>query len=242
MNPVVAVGAHPDDLEIFCGGTLALLADRGVPVVGVIVTRGEKGTHQAGVDPEELAAVRRREAAEGARLLGWRDVVWLGFPDGEADRFPQELRERLTAVYRRYRPQAVFTFDPWRPYELHPDHRAVGWAACDARLAAKLPLYYPEQIAAGLKPWDVAELYLYNTDQPDTWFAVDGTFERKLKALRAHQSQFSGQALAELEEALRVEARGYGPRAAAGYAEGFKRLSLGQLQILQDLACRNGEG
>jgi LmbE family N-acetylglucosaminyl deacetylase len=242
VNGVVAVGAHPDDLEIFCGGTLARYARRGVPVVGVIAARGEKGTRQPGADPERLAVVRRAEAEASARLLGLRDLVFLGFPDGELDRVVGALRERLTAVYRRYRPRAVFAFDPWRPYELHPDHRAAGLAAVDARLAAKLPLYYPEQAALGLQPWDVGELYLYNPAQPDTWFAVDETFACKLEALGAHRSQFDDRERQEMAEALRAEARRNGPRAGAEYAEGFKRFRFDGLQILQNFTRQDREG
>lgn len=242
MNSVLALGAHPDDLEIFCGATLARLAGSGVSVVGVIATRGEKGTRRPGVDPEDLATTRRAEAEAGARALGLTGLVFLGFPDGELDRHPAELREKLAALYRRHRPQAVFAFDPWRPYEFHPDHRALGWAASDALLAAKLPLYYPEQLATGLKPWDIAEFYLYHTDQPDTWFGVDGTFARKVQAVRAHRSQFSAEELRELEETLGNEARGWGSRAGAEYGEAFKRLVFGELLIFQSLTRRNGEG
>lgn len=242
MSAVLALGAHPDDLEIFCGATLARLAEGGARVVGCLATRGEKGTRRRGVDPEELAATRRAEAAEGARRLGLAELVWLGFPDGELDRFPYELRERLVALIRRVRPQALFAFDPWRRYELHPDHRALGWAACDARLAAKLPLYFPEQLAAGLEPWDTAELYLYNTDQPDTWFAADGTFGRKLEAIQAHRSQVSTDEQRELEQALRAEARSFGGRGAAAEAEAFKRFVFGELLVFQSLTRRTGEG
>ncbi len=238
----MAVGAHPDDLEVFCGATLALFAARGVPVVGVIATRGEKGDRRPGVNAEALAASRRAEAEAAARILGLVELVSLGFPDGELDRFPDELRRKLAEVYRRCRPQAVFAFDPWRHYEPHPDHRALGWAAVDARLAAKLPLYYPEQVATGLEPWEVAELYLYNTDQPDTWVVVDSTLTRKLEAVRAHRSQFSDEELQKMEEALREEARRHGNRAGAEYAEGFKRLTFGGLQIFQTLTRRTGEG
>lgn len=242
MNPVVAVGAHPDDLEVFCGGTLALLARRGIPVVAVVATRGEKGTHERGVDPQELVRVRKAEATEGARLLGLSELVFLDFPDGELDRFPEELKKRLAALYRRYRPQAVFAFDPWRPYELHPDHRTIGWAASDARLPAKLPLYYPDLLAEGLEPWDVAEFYLYNSDRNDTWFALDEqAFARKLQAVQAHRSQFSDGEMRELLETLEAEARRLGPQAGGGRGEGFKRLVFGDLLIFHSLPGRTGK-
>lgn len=240
MSTILALGAHPDDLEIFCGGALACLADQGERVVGCIATRGEKGTRRAEADPEELARLRRKEAEEGARRLGLADLVWLGFPDGELDRRQPELRQQLVALIRRCRPQAMFVFDPWRRYEFHPDHRTLGLAACDARLAAKLPLYFPEQLAVGLTLWDTPELYLYNTDQPDSWVGVDRTFERKLEAVAAHRSQFSPDELRSLTETLCEDARGYGARAGESYAEAFRRFAFGDLLVFHSLTQGRG--
>ena len=96
------------------------------------------------------------------------------------------------AYIRRLRPEIVFTFDPWAPYEGHQDHRAVSWAAMEAASFSHFPLYYPEQLAAGLKPWLVPQVYYFAKSPIDTNRAVDiggSPIEKKVRALWCFDSQ-----------------------------------------------------
>nr|HID14922.1 PIG-L family deacetylase [Anaerolineae bacterium] len=147
----MAVIAHPDDAEFTCGGTLALWAGQGAEIGYVVCTDGGKGRGDPSLSPEQLAAVRRAEQRAAADLLGVKEVVFLGHPDGELSR-AAGLEAELVLHIRRFRPQVVLTFDPWRPYQLHPDHRAVGLAALSAILAAGNSRYFRGQLAGGSWP------------------------------------------------------------------------------------------
>ena len=131
MQRVMVVAAHPDDLETTCGGTLTLLIQRGAEVVLLLATDGDIGTHDATYTRETLAAVRRIETLEAARLLGLEDVVFLGHHDGELVA-GLDLRAEVALAYRRHQPDTILTFDPVWGGQAHPDHTAAGRAAVDA--------------------------------------------------------------------------------------------------------------
>jgi LmbE family N-acetylglucosaminyl deacetylase len=218
---VLVVEAHPDDAEWYCGGTVALLAQTGAEITFVICTEAEKGSFDPGMNPFALAQTRKAEQEAARQVLGVREIVYLGIPDGEL--LPTlELRKRLALLYRRYRPELVLTFDPWRRDELHPDHRACGTAALDARLPAKMPLYFPN--SEGLATWATPELWLFNTDAPNHFVDVASTFETCLAALRAHASQsvWDDDNLRYLTEMLQTE----GARHGVTYAEVFHRIVI----------------
>jgi LmbE family N-acetylglucosaminyl deacetylase len=221
----MVVVAHPDDMEFYCGGTIAKLAQAGNEVTVVVCTEGDKGTFDLQADPDELAAIRKEEQEEAAKLLGIKGVIYLGYADGELEANPT-IKQELAGLYRQYQPQVLFTFDPWKRYELHPDHLAAGQVALEARLAAKLPLYYPEQLTGGLAPCEITQIYLFNTDSPNYWEDITKTFDLRLQALFLHRSQF-----AAWEESVRkhieAEAREAGRAIKkATYAEAFRRIAI----------------
>jgi Uncharacterized proteins, LmbE homologs len=87
------------------------------------------------------------EALRAAAILQVREVSFLGHPDGELDRLPPGyLRAQFMRAIRERQPDTLFTFDPFAPFEDHPDHRAVAFAALEAANFAPYPLYHPEQI------------------------------------------------------------------------------------------------
>lgn len=218
---VLVVEAHPDDAEWYCGGTIAKFARLGADVRFVICTEGEKGSYDANTNPVELARTRKHEQEAARELLGVREIIYLGIPDGELQP-TLELRERLALLYRRYRPEILLTFDPWKRGELHPDHRACGAAACDARLAAKMPLYYPR--AENLEAWATPQLWLFNTDAPNHHVDVSETFEARLQALKMHTSQSVGDA--QNSAYVTDMARSQGEKIGAQYAEAFHRIII----------------
>ncbi len=189
----LAIGAHPDDVEFGCGGTLAKWADAGCIVHHLICTDGSKGTWNPDADVVALAAQRKVEQSEAARRLSGDNagfVVFLPNVDGELDS-SLEMRGEVARVIRELRPDVVLGHDPWKRYRLHPDHRHAGLLACDGIVAARDPHFFRDHGLAAHRP---SALLLFEADEPDHVEDVgglEGTFlERKLDALEAHTSQF----------------------------------------------------
>lgn len=184
---VLAVGAHPDDIEFGCGATLAKWAAAGATVHHLVCTDGSKGTWDPGEDLADLVARRRREQRAAAAALGGRgEVVFLDWPDGELE---AGLRQRWQVAYwiRRLRPSVVLGHDPWKRYRLHPDHRHAGFLAVDGVVAARDPHFFPEQQVAHHRP---DALLLFEADEADHVEVVgEADLARKLDALEAHASQ-----------------------------------------------------
>jgi len=229
----MAIGAHPDDVEFGCGGTFAKWANAGCRIHHLICTDGSKGTWDADQSPAALVASRQEEQREASRRLGGEgEVVFLGWPDGELD---SSVRQRWQVAFwiRRLRPDVVLGHDPWKRYRLHPDHRHAGFLATDGIVAARDPLFFPEQ---GERPHRPEALLLWEADEPDHVENIEG-FERcKLDALLAHRSQFrstmriNDPAGAETEELASFVARlnahhaRAGAKAGLAAAEAFKAL------------------
>ena len=147
----LAVGAHPDDIEFGCGATLAKWAAAGCQIHHLVLTDGSKGTWDPEADRASLVAVRQQEQREAARLLGGEDVQFLGWPDGELRNTVREQWE-VCRCLREVRPDVVLGHDPWRRYRLHPDHRNAGFLLTDSLVAARDPLFFPEQNLAPHRP------------------------------------------------------------------------------------------
>ncbi len=182
MN-VLALGAHPDDAEIGCGGALALHADAGDRVYIACATDGEAGG--MGVPPVKLARIRRDEATEAAGVLGADGVRFLGFPDGRLAWAGYDLVAAIVRIARELRPGIVYA--P-HPADAHPDHAALAVAAIDAVRRAGVRAF-PE---LG-EPHRADELRLYEVWTPIAEVAVtvdiSSVAERKAAAIRCHASQ-----------------------------------------------------
>ncbi len=189
---VLVIAPHPDDAEFFAGGTLAKMAREGAKISILIATSGDKGSFE--IDTLHLKEVRRIEALRAAAILQVREVSFLGHPDGELDRLPPGyLRAQFMRAIRERHPDTLFTFDPFAPFEDHPDHRAVAFAALEAANFAPYPLYHPEQIEEGLAPHYVLERYFFAKDTSYANKAVDieETLELKIAALLEHKTQLA---------------------------------------------------
>jgi LmbE family N-acetylglucosaminyl deacetylase len=223
---VLAVYAHPDDADVACGGTLARWAKAGAAVHLIVCTDGGKGTFDPEVTPADLAARRAAELEASSALIGLQSVTNLGYPDGGlAD--SDELRGTLVEWVRRLRPDVACGHDPTalffgQEYFNHRDHRLAGTTLLDAvSPAAALPHYFPE---AG-PPHQVATVLLSGTLEPDVWVDVTETIDLKAAAVECHRTQFAEPG-GWAGEAVRRRAEQEGRRAGAGYAEGFRRLTL----------------
>jgi LmbE family N-acetylglucosaminyl deacetylase len=183
--------AHADDTEFFAGATVARLVSEGYAVTEVITTDNARGSFE--LDSASLVAQSREvEARKAAALLGKQELIFLGYPDGFLCDTPHTaLREHFIRLVRKVRPRLVMTFDPWAPFEPHPDHRAVAMAAVEAVGFAHMPLFHPEHRAAGLEPHLVAECLYFAKSSAHADHVVDVTafIDQKIEALCAHDSQ-----------------------------------------------------
>lgn len=221
---VLVIAAHPDDPEFGCAGTIAKWADQGQEIRYLLLTSGDQGNRDRSIHPSEMALIREKEQREAAKVLGVHEVEFLRYPDGMLEN-TMELRRRLCGIIRRHRPHVVVTIDPWRPYQLHPDHRAAGFAALDAVRGAHAWNLFPEQLV-GLEPWRVQRVYLFWTASPDYWEDVSDYMARRLEALRCHASQMRERGDI-YEKRLRDAARAAGEPLGYRYAEAFKLLITG---------------
>jgi LmbE family N-acetylglucosaminyl deacetylase len=224
---ILAIAAHPDDIESWCAGTLARAIDAGAMVHLVLVTSGDKGSNDPTATADSVARRREREAREAARLLGIADVTFLRYPDGDVEN-TRELRRALVASIRRWRPTVAFTHDPEQPYPpylTHRDHRAVGRAVLDAVYPlARDRLSFQELAAEGLEPHAVRELWLFSSSHPTSYVDISAGMERKLAARLAHESQTPDAAALQLgwrERAARI-----GAEAGLALGEAFVVLGL----------------
>jgi LmbE family N-acetylglucosaminyl deacetylase len=225
VERLIVVAAHPDDLETICGGTVSLLTQRGVKVFSVNCTLGDIGTQDAGLVRPALATTRLAETDAASRILGIDKTYNLGHHDGElvAD---LELRAQIARLYRITQADTLWTFDPYWPGQIHPDHRAAGQAALDAYMPARMPLYRPEQLAepgAGLGA--IKHVFLFSTHrEPDVFVDVSDVYATKLATCITHRSQFpKGE---ESLEWMKERDRQRGEVIGVTYAESFKPMEV----------------
>jgi len=202
---VLVIVAHADDMEFFAGGTIARMAGLGYDIREIIATNNERGTFDPEWDERFTAETRREEARRGARVLGVNpDVEFLGYEDGRLSETPLNvLRERCMRAIRSHKPDVLFTWDPWTPYEEHQDHRSIGLAATEAASFSHFPLYHPEHRKDGLEPHYVGERYFFAKSPRDVNKVVDisDQIERKIDALCEHVCQME-MTVAELQTSL----------------------------------------
>lgn len=237
VTTYLVVAAHPDDPDFGVAGTAARLAAEGHAVHYLILTSGDAGSEDPTQSPDELMRIREAEQQAAGRILGLRSVEFLHYPDGELEP-TLALRKDIVRVMRRLAVDVVICQDPQMligddsTYVNHPDHRAAGQAAVDAAFpAAGNPSAFRDLLDEGLRPRKVQEVWLYFTsgERVNHWVDVTDTFEQKLQALQAHDSQIGDWARSG---AMRTELERWASEASARhnlafrYAEGFRRIIL----------------
>lgn len=215
---VIAVGAHPDDVEVFMGGTVAKLSQQGLSILMIDLCSGEPARHAT-------PGIRGEQSRRAAELLG-ADRITLEFQDRHiVDSVP--CRMAVADYIRRYRPRIVFTSDG---YGVHPDHKAVTDIVTHAAFYARLPKW--DEVADGERlsetdPHEIDRLFYGHCRMESAWerfdFAVDVSpvYDLKLAALATYESVFSG-AAAELIERYSAEDRYVGSLVGVRFAEPFK--------------------
>ncbi len=224
IERALVIVSHPDDAEFGAAATIAQLTTAGARVDYVVTTDGSKGTEDPDVTPDQLAATRMAEQRAAADILGVREIVHLGYPDGYL--MPTlDLRRDITREIRRYRPDLVITQNPQRrldhnPYVGHPDHLATGEATLASIYpAARAHLNFPELWREEhLAPWKVRQVLLTGVEEPNLWIDVSGTFELGLRSILAHVSQVDPD---DVEERMRERARTLGEPQGIGMAQAF---------------------
>lgn len=188
---VLAIGAHPDDVEFGCGGTLAKWSAAGAVVHHLVCTDGSKGTWNPDADVAELVAARQTEQKNAASALGATGTVsFLGYVDGELEH-SREAVDRIALAIRTIRPDVVLSHDPWKRYRLHPDHRITGLNVCDAIVAARDPHFLKHHMRDhGVTHHRPDALLLWEADEPNHFEDISAWTDTKLIALERHESQF----------------------------------------------------
>jgi LmbE family N-acetylglucosaminyl deacetylase len=194
VERALVVTAHPDDVDFGAAATVAAWTAAGVAVTYCVITDGQAGGFDPGLDRAEMPRIRRAEQRAAAAKVGVDDVRFLGYVDGELT-VTRDLVRDLARVIRQVRPQRVLIQSPERNWRRlapsHPDHLAGGEAATQAVYpAAGNPFAYVELLDDdGLEAWSPAELWLM--EHPTANHALDVTehFDAKIAALMCHESQ-----------------------------------------------------
>jgi LmbE family N-acetylglucosaminyl deacetylase len=188
MPVALVISPHADDAAAFCGATLAKFAAQGWEIILVRVTDDRKDSLTLSV--EETIRRNTEELHQAARILGIKEIVELGFEtDVLADVPLGAIRERVVYQFRKYRPYAVFTFDPYGMYEGNQDHTRVAQAVEEAFWVACFDKHYPEHFEEGLQPFSVCERWYFARQLSDPNHAEDISeyLETKIRAVCAHR-------------------------------------------------------
>src|SRR5579884_249082 len=219
VRRVLAVGAHPDDIEILCGGTMARYRREGVEVTLATATDGNRGG--MGVAPEELGAVRRKEAAASAEEIG-AHYVSAGLPDGGVNPTDEAMRQVMVDVVREARPDVVFTH---HPDDYHADHAATSKLVLDATFSASVPLHVSDEPATtGIPPVLFMDTLAGIGFLPEEYVDISDIFPVKRSMLSRHASQIRWMREhdgIELLDFMEVMGRFRGIQCGVAHAEGF---------------------
>ncbi len=219
---ILAIGAHPDDVELGCGGTLAKLIKAGKTVAVVDLTKGELGTR--GTDE-----TRKAEAEESSRILGISHRENLGMRDGFFQN-DEEHQMKVVKIIRKYRPEILFCN---AVEDRHPDHAKGSKLVSDACFLAGLRKI--ETVAEGenqevWRPKQVFHYIQWKDIEPDFAVDISEEMEKKMEACLAFKTQFYDPdsdepmtpiATKDFLESLRYRAQNLGRLSGVDYAEGF---------------------
>lgn len=261
MN-ILAVYAHPDDAEFLASGSMAKWSEEGHRVHAISATDGSMGTKTIGWTRAQIAERRRDELGEAMQVIGGHEPIGFWFPDGSLDDHCEELKEKLAFWVRKLRADRIVTLDPWSSYQIHPDHVTVGRIASEVAVFTCFPLYFPDQIEAGLDPHQPQEVwYMLPTERaPNRIVDIGDTFEKKIQSILCHRSQVEMLAdwfvpeadprnlsadekerlASGVRDLIRTMASGIGQRYEIGLAEAFYaiRCGPGHLDIVGEITTQ----
>jgi len=227
MN-ILAIGCHPDDVEIACAGTLAKCVKRGDKVIVCHVSTGNLG--HVVIPPDELAVIRANEAKKAGSLAGI-EVICAGFNDLAIYDNNKEARDKIVDVIRYADPDVIITHNP---DDYMPDHTAVSRLVFDASFTATLPNYtdYPHVYSSeNGAPAKLVPIYYMDTlagvnFNPTEYVDISDVIDLKIEMLECHESQLvwmrehDGIDFADM---VKTCSRYRGYQCGAEYAEGFRQ-------------------
>jgi LmbE family N-acetylglucosaminyl deacetylase len=230
IRRILAVMAHPDDVDFAAAGSVAKWTDADIDVTYCIVTDGEAGGHDRDVSRAEMIDIRRAEQTAAAKQVGVTDLVFLGYSDGRLES-NLDLRRDISRVIRQVRPQRVISQSPERNFERiyasHPDHLAAAEATlCAVYPDARNPFAHTELLEReGLEPWSVSDVYMSAGSSPDVFIDITDTVDRKIDALLCHVSQHVDPAATEaMVRAWTATVAQLGKLPDGSFAEAFRRI------------------
>lgn len=200
IERALVVFAYPSAGDFGSAGTVAAWTKAGVEVVYVVATDAEAGANDPSMTEDKMREIRRVEQLAAARVLGVKDVVFLGFDDGSLE--PNaELRKAIAREIRRHRPDVIIAPAPGsafldimgQEYLSHPDHPAVGEATLRAIVPdASTRRRFPELwIKEGLEPHKPQVVLLQGGGGSTLTVDISETIEQKINALLSHVSAFT---------------------------------------------------
>jgi N-acetylglucosamine malate deacetylase 1 len=220
---ILAFGAHPDDIEVACGGTLAAAVAEGKTVVAIDLTRGELGTRGCG-------HTRLEEAAQATQLLGLHGRENLQLEDAFFQVNEENIRKVITVI-RRYRPEIILC-NPEQ--DRHPDHAKASKLITEAAYLSGLTKIVTADDGIQQAHWRAAYVFHYIQHvflEPDFILDISAHIEQKIQAILAYASQFNCAASQEEPETfisapafmdtIKSRASLLGRRAGVQCAEGF---------------------
>ncbi len=231
---VLAVGAHPDDIDIGSSGSVAKWIKEGGEAYYLVLTDGSKGSEDRHISHQDLTKLRHAEQQKAADILGVKKVFFLDFVDGELEN-NHKLRKEIVRIIRQVKPTIVICFDPTFVYDdnrqfiNHPDHRVAGQATLDAVFPfARNVRTYPDLLEQGLEPHVVEEVLLVNFSKINFYVDISETIDLKMKAINCHTSQFID--MEKFLERIKFYNHEAGKKAhvKAEYVEAFFKITLRQ--------------
>jgi bacillithiol biosynthesis deacetylase BshB1 len=233
---VMAIGAHPDDIELTCGGTVTKLVSQGKKVGLIDLTEGELGTRGT-------REIRAEEAREATRILGVSLRECLGIPDGNIE-LTIENRLKLIRVIRAYRPD-ILLFPHW--HERHPDHEHAHQLCREAWFyagLAKIQTQGDEEPQQPFRPRSYYHFMQWYEFTPSFIVDITDEYEQRMEAVRAFKSQFyspnskereTALSTPEFMEMLRTRFEYYGDRIGTKYGEPFYSVNMVGISDLYSL-------
>ena len=221
---VLAIGAHPDDIEDTCAGTLAKCVKRGDTVIACHVSSGDLG--HVVIPPEELKVMRANEAKRAGAMAGI-EVIWGGFNDLDIYDNNKEARDKMVDVIKYANPDFIITH---APDDYMPDHTAVSRLVFDASFTATLPNYKTNQPEpAKLVPIFYMDTLAGVNFNPTEYVDITDEIDLKINMLECHESQLvwmrehDGIDFADM---VRTCSRYRGYQCGVDYAEGFRQCQV----------------
>lgn len=215
---ILIVSAHPDDMEIGMGGTVAKLVESRAVITSVVVTNGGRSSNPFALTEQRLAEVRRGEALRAARVLGVREVVFLDQPDEAEEVDAKTVHKKLAELLEHLKPTAVYTLD--EELDRHPAHRLTGRLTRECVLGTGISLRdgaWAYEIWGPFETWDRLEY-------------IDHYVTKKMLAIATHQSQVAtipyGEGVLGLNRWRAVFADPQASAPAGVYAEVFRRVVI----------------